>query len=109
MTKVFKRNLGATYSDKSCCGVWLLHFNCPQLFVAGSWGQLKCKILTHHPRFPFYGIPKESNNNASTIIGQTSVACAVAQVLPRPQLIFPSKTWFLGIYLNFQRQKSLKN
>ncbi len=30
------------------------------------------------------------------------------EVLPRPQLI-PSKTWFLGIYLNFQRQKSLKN
>jgi hypothetical protein len=30
-------------------------------------------------------------------------------VLPRPQLIFPWKTWFFGIYLNFQRQKSLKN
>jgi hypothetical protein len=25
----------------------------------------------------------------------TSAACALAQVLPRPQLIFPSKTWFL--------------
>ncbi len=37
----------------------------------------------------------------------TSVACALAQVLPRPQLIFPSKTWFFGIYLNFQQQKSL--
>jgi len=33
----------------------------------------------------------------------------LAQVLPRPQLIFPSKTWFFGIYLNFQCQKSLKN
>jgi hypothetical protein len=33
----------------------------------------------------------------------------LAQVLPRPQLIFPSKTWFFGIYLNFQWQKSLKN
>ncbi len=33
----------------------------------------------------------------------------LAQVLPHPQLIFPSKTWFLGIYLNFQQQKSLKN
>jgi hypothetical protein len=32
----------------------------------------------------------------------------LAQVLPHPQLIFPSKTWFLGIYLNFQWQKSLK-
>jgi hypothetical protein len=30
-------------------------------------------------------------------------------VLPRPQLFFPSKTWFFGIYLNFQLQKSLKN
>ncbi len=33
----------------------------------------------------------------------------LAQVLPHPQLIFPSKTWFFGIYLNFQWQKSLKN
>ncbi len=33
----------------------------------------------------------------------------LAQVLPHPQLIFPSKTWFFGIYLNFQQQKSLKN
>ncbi len=38
---------------------------------------------------------------------ETSVP--LAQALPRPQLIFPSKTWFLGIYLNFQRQKSLKH
>jgi len=30
-------------------------------------------------------------------------------VLPRSQLIFPSKTWFFGIYLNFQQQKSLLN
>jgi len=33
----------------------------------------------------------------------------LAQVLPCPQLIFPFKTWFFGIYLNFQQQKSLKN
>jgi hypothetical protein len=25
----------------------------------------------------------------------------LAQVLPRPKLIFPSKTWIFGIYLNF--------
>jgi hypothetical protein len=31
------------------------------------------------------------------------------QVLPLSQLIFPSKTWFFGIYLNFQQQISLKN
>jgi hypothetical protein len=30
-------------------------------------------------------------------------------VLPHPQVIFPSKTWFFGIYLNFQGQKSFKN
>ncbi len=33
----------------------------------------------------------------------------VAHILPPPQLIFPSETWFFGIYLNFQRQNSLKN
>ncbi len=33
----------------------------------------------------------------------------LAQVLPRPQLIFPCKTWFFGFYLNFQQLKSLKN
>ncbi len=31
------------------------------------------------------------------------------QVVPHSQLIFPFKTWFFGIYLNFQWQKSLKN
>jgi hypothetical protein len=30
-------------------------------------------------------------------------------VLQRSQLSFPSKTWFFGIYLNFQQQKSSKN
>jgi hypothetical protein len=33
----------------------------------------------------------------------------LAQVLPHPQLIFPSKTRFFGIYFNFQWQKSLLN
>ncbi len=37
------------------------------------------------------------------------VACAIGPSVPHPQLIFPSKTWFLGIYLNFQWQKSFKN
>jgi hypothetical protein len=38
----------------------------------------------------------------------TSEACAVGpSVFARPHLIFPSKTWFFGIYLNFQWQKSL--
>jgi hypothetical protein len=31
----------------------------------------------------------------------------LAQVLPCPQLIVPYKTWFLGIYLNFQQHKPL--
>jgi hypothetical protein len=30
-------------------------------------------------------------------------------VLLHPQLIFPSKSWFFAIYLNFQWQKSFKN
>jgi hypothetical protein len=30
------------------------------------------------------------------------------QVLPRSQLIFHSKTWFFGIYLNFQENNCLK-
>jgi hypothetical protein len=29
------------------------------------------------------------------------------QVLPHSQLFFPSKTWFFGIYLNFQLQFNL--
>jgi hypothetical protein len=33
----------------------------------------------------------------------------MAQVLPHPQQIFPSKTWFCEIYLKFQWQKSVKN
>jgi hypothetical protein len=33
----------------------------------------------------------------------------LAQVLPRFQLISPSKTWLFGINLNFQGQKSLLN
>jgi len=31
------------------------------------------------------------------------------QVSPHPQVIFPSKTWFFGIYLNFWWKKSFKN
>ncbi len=38
-----------------------------------------------------------------------SVPMLLAQVLSCLQLIFPSKSWFLGIYLNFQWQKSLLN
>jgi hypothetical protein len=30
-------------------------------------------------------------------------------VVPSSQLLFPYKTWFFEIYLNFQLQKSLKN
>jgi hypothetical protein len=35
------------------------------------------------------------------------VACAVGPSVT--QVIFHSKAWFFGIYLKFQRQKSLKN
>ncbi len=33
----------------------------------------------------------------------------LAPVLSRLELVFPSKTWFFGIYLNFRLQKSLRN
>jgi hypothetical protein len=39
----------------------------------------------------------------------TSVACAVGPSVTTFSTDFPSKTWFFGIYLNFQRQKSLLN
>jgi hypothetical protein len=39
----------------------------------------------------------------------TSVATPLAEVTPHSQLIFPSKTWFFEIYLNFEWQKSLEN
>jgi hypothetical protein len=39
----------------------------------------------------------------------TSVACAVGPSVTTPSTDFSFKTWFFGIYLNFQRQKSLKN
>jgi hypothetical protein len=35
------------------------------------------------------------------------VACAIGPSVT--QVIFPSKAWFFGIYLKFQRQKSLLN
>jgi hypothetical protein len=41
--------------------------------------------------------------------GQLVWHVPLALALPHPQLIFPFKTWFFGIYLNFQQQKSLKN
>ncbi len=39
----------------------------------------------------------------------TSVACAVGPSVTTSSTDFPFKTWFFGIYLNFQRQKSLQN
>jgi hypothetical protein len=32
----------------------------------------------------------------------------LAQVLPHPQLIFPSKTWFFGTYLKFSGRNHFK-
>jgi hypothetical protein len=39
----------------------------------------------------------------------SSVAYAVGTSFITFSTDFPSKTWFLGIYLNFQQQKSLRN
>ncbi len=81
-------------------------------------------IFWSDKRFDYFGF---LNNNASTGITHTHTygplegrigsqsynllvwPVPLAQVLPSPQLIFPSKTWFFGIYLNFHRQKSLQN
>jgi len=78
---------------------------CNDLWCGGGWvptGALVWEIATHWLIWTICEV------QGLEVIVSTSVACA-AQLLPRPQLIFPSKTWFLGIYLNFQQQKSLKN
>ncbi len=48
-------------------------------------------------------------NKLPSVVDRLVWTVLFAQVLPLSQLIFPFKTWFSGIYLNFQRQKSLKN
>jgi hypothetical protein len=40
-------------------------------------------------------------NKLSSFIDRLVWPVPLAQVLPCPQLIYPSKTWFFGIYLNF--------
>jgi len=52
---------------------------------------------------------QNKTNKQPSFIDRLEWLRPLPQVLPRPQLIFPSKTWFLGIYLNFRQQKSLKN
>jgi hypothetical protein len=37
------------------------------------------------------------------------VTCAIGPSFTTSQLIFSSKTWFFGIYLNFQSKKSVKS
>jgi hypothetical protein len=74
--------------------------------------QLSCKIKIsiNSATFFFLFLGWGSKSRFSKFISSILVwPVPLAQVLPRPQLIFPSKTWFFRIYLNFQRQKSLKN
>jgi hypothetical protein len=52
---------------------------------------------------------KIKQNNLPSFIDRWCRLCPWPKCYPGPQLIFPSKTWFFGISLNFQRQKSLKN
>jgi hypothetical protein len=54
-------------------------------------------------------ISTNKTNKQPSFIDRLVWHVALAQALPHPQLIFPSKTWFFGIYLNFQQKKSLKN
>jgi hypothetical protein len=56
-----------------------------------------------------FKIPLKEIKNLQDIITLLVWPVPLAQVLPRPKLIFPSKTWVFRIYLNFQQQKSLKN
>jgi len=63
----------------------------------------------HHDPVDLNGTNKTKQNKQPSFIDRLEWLRLLAQVLPRPQLIFPSKTWFLGIYLNFWQQKSLKN
>jgi len=54
------------------------------------------------------GASKSRTIRSKTTTIQLMLLVPLPQVSPCPQLIFPSKTWFFIIYLNFQRQKSLK-
>ncbi len=54
-------------------------------------------------------ISTNKTNKLPSCIDRLVWPVTLAQVLPRFQLIFPSKTWFFGIYLNFQWEKSLLN
>ncbi len=53
--------------------------------------------------------PLKEKKNLQDIITLLVWRVPLAQVLPRPQLIFPFKIWCFRIYLNFQQQKSLQN
>ncbi len=77
---------------------------------------LNFQVFRPKDLFYFLNFGKTENNlisaKAEKVLWCTTVwPVPLAQVWtgPHPQLIFPSKTWFLRIYLTFQRQKSLKN
>jgi hypothetical protein len=61
--------------------------------VSCAWVHLSC--FCAHPKVLFH----------VTLVWPVPLT----QVFSHLQLIFPSKTWFFGIYLNFQWQKSFKN
>ncbi len=77
------------------------------------WPVLLAKLWTHyeigklHKWTLFCNVCMDILN--SQIWKQIKLELNSLQVVPSSQLIFPSKTWFFEIYLNFQWQKSLKN
>jgi hypothetical protein len=56
-----------------------------------------------------YKTKQNKTNKQPCLIDTLVWPVPFAQVLLHVQPIFPSKTWFLEFYLNFQQQKSLKN
>ncbi len=87
------------------------------LQVQTSWNQAHAPLLVESfPKIPrtrskasWFGGSHNYKTKQSVFIDRLVWHVLLAQVLSCPQLVFPSKTWLFGIYLNFQWQKSLKN
>ncbi len=77
-------------SSSKIFNLWSLH-RMNSILLAGARSLVSCRIMNYGYGTSVWPVP-----------------WGPAQGLPRSQSFFPSKTWFLGIYLNFQQQKSLK-
>ncbi len=90
-------------------GLWL----CQKCIINGGIIDIRVTTYTcwYHSSLHICWYPLHTHSLFFNCIYHTILVWPVllAQVLPRPQLIFPSKTWFFGIYLNFQQQKWIQN